>query len=75
MSKLPPLVLPTAYQAERQALFPSPTSLEWFTRQHRPLLLRAKALSVIAGRTQIDAEAFESVVAQVGLKQAARATA
>ena len=58
------------YQADHAVFFPSAASLEWFTRKHRRALVEAGALYVIAGRLYIHTEAFNGVVAAVGIEQA-----
>ena len=59
------------YQQSRAHLFPSIESIRWFARKHRPELNRAGAILQIAGRTQIDPAAFDSVVLEAG-RQAAQ---
>src|SRR5512139_625759 len=42
------LTRPELYRAERQHLWPSGESFRWYTRQHRPELVKAGALLLIA---------------------------
>jgi hypothetical protein len=56
------LRLPAEYQAERQNVFPSMSSLNWFVRQHRDHLVQRGALVAPAGRKLIEPDKFDSYV-------------
>ena len=53
---------PHKYQAAREEVFPSATSLAWFMRQHRARLIEAGALVQIAGRNLLHEERCDRVV-------------
>lgn len=61
------------YRAEREHIFPSDASLEWFARQHRRALIAAGALLVIGGRRMVDPSTFDEVVLRVGHETARHA--
>ncbi|MDP2007843.1 MAG: hypothetical protein Q8K45_19395 [Rubrivivax sp.] len=71
-SILSALVAPRDYQAQRQNLFPSPTSLEWYARQNRDRLIDAGALLMHSGRWYVHAEKFDACVFAVGAERAKR---
>ncbi|MBU1357643.1 MAG: hypothetical protein KKC79_02315 [Gammaproteobacteria bacterium] len=58
------------YQADRSAIFPSTTSLDWFIRRHRARLASAGALAVICGRLLIHQEIFDKSVMEIGRRLA-----
>jgi hypothetical protein len=64
------LITPTNYQATRQHVFPSQTSLQWFVRSHRQRLVKTGALVTIAGRNLIDEQEFDSEVIAIGRETA-----
>lgn len=66
------LLTPAEYRAARQRIFPSGGSLEWYVRQHRPALIAAGALLMIAGRWQICVSKFDAYVLQAGAQAAQR---
>lgn len=68
------LASPVDYQASRKQLFPTPTSLAWFMRQHRQELVKAGALLIVAGRKVLDPVKTDGVVVAVG-RRAARKVA
>lgn len=69
-NQLSRLTTPDAYQADRANIFPSKTSLQWFMRSRRELLVAAKAVLVPTGRVMIDPVAFDGVVLAVGAQKA-----
>lgn len=64
------LVLPPAYCAERQQVFPSKTSFEWFVRQHRLSLVQGSAIFMISGRWLVYPGGFDSYLVQLGTEGA-----
>ena len=62
---------PAAYQATRQHIFASGTSLQWTIRQERERLIKAGALLKINGRTMIDEAAFDAAMLAIGREKAA----
>lgn len=63
LNKLKP---PHKYQAQREEVFPSATSLAWFMRQHRARLIEAGALVQISGRNLLHEERFDKLVLEIG---------
>ena len=65
---------PTArYAQERRHLFPSDESIRWFLRQHKPELVEAGALLMVAGRWMADPSRFDAKVIEIGRRLAQRA--
>lgn len=62
---------PHKYQATREVVFPSPTSLQWFIRRHRARLVETGALLHVAGRLLIHAPKFDQAVMDLGRERAA----
>lgn len=56
----------TAYRAAREHIFPSDSSLEWFIRTNRRVLVEANALLVIGGRIMVIQDAFDAAVFSIG---------
>lgn len=54
------------YREQREHIFPSESSFDWFSRHHRRELVEAGALLVIAGRRMVNPSAADRVVAHVG---------
>ncbi len=50
----------------RTHIFPSESSLQWFIRKNKNLLIQSSALLCPTGRTLIDANHFDEVVYTVG---------
>jgi hypothetical protein len=50
----------------RAHIFPSESSLQWFIRKNKQLLIESRALHNPTGRTLINANLFDDVVLQVG---------
>jgi hypothetical protein len=50
----------------RTHIFPSESSLQWFIRKNKNLLIQSSALLCPTGRTLIDATHFDEVVYTVG---------
>lgn len=57
---------PHKYQAQREEVFHSQTSLAWFMRRNRARLVSAGALVQVAGRNLIHEDKFDSVVLALG---------
>lgn len=57
---------PEAYRAEREQIFPSDGSLEWYTRRHRRALEAAGALIRVGGRVFVHAPRFDEFVLDGG---------
>lgn len=72
MSEVQELLTPAEYRAARQRIFPSEGSLDWYVRQHRPALIAAGALLMIAGRWKICATKFDACVLEAGAQAAQR---
>lgn len=70
ITSLVQLVALARYREQRQRLFPSDGSLQWFLRQNRAALINAGALLLIAGRYQVDADKFDAYVLTVGAEAA-----
>jgi len=62
---------PHKYQATREEVFPSSTSLAWFMRQNRARLVEAGALLQISGRNLVHCEKFDAVVIEIGREKVA----
>lgn len=60
---------PHKYQATREAVFPSPTSLQWFIRRHRARLIEADALLQVSRRNLIHPDKFDAEVLAIGQQQ------
>jgi hypothetical protein len=58
------------YAAERVHVFPSKTSMQWFVRQHKEILIRKGALLMISGRWFVDPEKFDSYILSEGNRAA-----
>jgi hypothetical protein len=65
------LVPLTEYREQRQHLFPSNGSLEWFVRKHRATLIEAGALLMIGGRHFAHPEKFDAYIPGAGKEAAA----
>ena len=63
-----------AYRAEREHIFPSDSSLDWFIRTNRGKLNEAHALLMLNGRIMIDHDAFDAALMKIA-QAAATATA
>lgn len=50
----------------RSHVFPSESSLQWFIRKNKALLIQSSALLCPTGRTLINAQNFDEVVYSVG---------
>jgi len=70
--KLSSLLSLEGYREQREHIFPSPGSLQWFIREHREELVRAGALLMIARRRQIMPEPFDIYVIENGIREASR---
>ena len=57
--------LPT-YRQQRENVFPSEGSLQWFVRTHRDDLVRRGALLMLAGQWRIHVERFDAYVLEAG---------
>lgn len=55
-----------AYRAEREHIFPSDSSLDWFIRSNRRALVEAKALLLIGGRVMVMQDAFDAALVGIG---------
>lgn len=60
------------YRRDRLHLFPSPESLRWYLRIHRPLLSQAGALLKLRGRFFIHAENFDGYVIEAAQSAAGK---
>jgi hypothetical protein len=69
------LMLRTEYREQRQHIFPSQPSLDWFVRKHRAGLVEAGALLMLTGRWFFDAEKFDAYMILTGGKAAKAQTA
>ena len=66
------LIKPPEYREQRQHLFPSKSSLDWFIRQHKSELVTAGALLMVVGQWHVHAEKFDAAVLDIGAKLAQR---
>lgn len=66
MAMLDTLVSLSAYQATREHIFPSQTSLRWFIRKNRASLVERLALLRLAGRLVVNPTVFDEVVMTTG---------
>jgi hypothetical protein len=71
LSQLVPL---PEYREQRQRFFPSPASLDWYLRKHKPQLISAGALLMQAGRWFVDPETFDACVVEAAMQAAQRQT-
>lgn len=55
-----------------QATFQTEDSLKWFVRRHRPELVGAGALIIIAGRMRFHPDIFQKTAVKIGRKQGAK---
>jgi hypothetical protein len=62
---------PEDYRAARTQVFPSAYSFQWAVRKWRRQLVAAGALVKPMGRTLVDPEKFDQVMADEGRKNAA----
>ncbi|WBY02758.1 hypothetical protein PE066_04260 [Ramlibacter tataouinensis] len=69
-NKLDDLLPFDAYREMRLEVFPSRTSLEWFTRRNRDKLIEKGALFLIAGRKLVQPERYDEVVRAEGQRAA-----
>ncbi len=74
-SEIEGLVTLADYQSRRPHLFPSKTSLEWYTRQHRQQLVDDGALLLIAGRRMANPPKFDDSIMRIGQREAQGAAA
>jgi len=58
------------YREQRQHIFPSDGSLDWFMRRNRDALRAAGAYLVIGGRRHVQPDRFDAVVREVGSRDA-----
>lgn len=65
--KLAPL---PEYRAQRQHIFPSQASLDWYLRKNRSGLVESGALLLLAGRWFVNAERFDAYLLQAGTEAA-----
>jgi hypothetical protein len=72
MTQDTPLAALPDYQEQRPHLFPSPSSLAWYVRQHRAELVKAGALVWHAGHWLVVTDHFDACVMDAG-KRAAEA--
>lgn len=70
--KLAPL---SEYRAQRQHIFPSQPSLDWYLRKNRPGLVENGAMLLLAGRWFVNAERFDAYLLQAGTEAAKAHTA
>lgn len=66
------LVKLAGFREQRQHLFPSKSSLDWFVRQNRGHLVEAGALLMHTGQWFVDPERFDECVVEVAQKAAKR---
>jgi hypothetical protein len=64
------LQLPSEYRAERDHLFPSPSSFDWFVRRNRTELIAAGALLIPTGRWMVEPAAFDEAIMTIGARRA-----
>jgi hypothetical protein len=72
-SQLSDLLPLPEYREQRQHIFPSEGSLEWFVRQHRAELSDAGALVRVAAGTFAHAPKFDECVVKIGQRKFAQA--
>jgi hypothetical protein len=66
-TQLSMLKTPKEYISDGRAhIFPSESSLQWFIRKNKTLLIQSKALLNLTGRTLINSSHFDEVVLEVG---------
>lgn len=63
LSQLTPLAM---YREQRELIFASKHSLDWYVRRHRNDLIEGGALLLVAGRWFADAERFDAYVMAQG---------
>ncbi len=64
------LQLPAEYVAQRQHLFPSQPSFDWFVRRNRSALVQAGALLRPTGRWLVEPAAFDAAILTIGAQRA-----
>ncbi len=64
------LVMPSAYCAQRQHIFQSKTSFDWFIRRHRAALIGEGAMLMLTGRWFLKPEAFDAFLLKLGQRSA-----
>lgn len=67
------LVTPDTYRGERDTVFPTSPSLQWFMRANRAELVAAGALLMPVGRWMINPAKFDAAVETIGQRRALRA--
>lgn len=60
------------FQAANASIFPSLASLRWFYAKNRAALISGGAVTMIAGRLLVNAEAFARLAIEIGNKAAAQ---
>lgn len=58
------------FQEQRQRLFPSQGSLQWYLRSHKPGLVDAGALLMHAGKWWVSPAHFDQYILSAGAKAA-----
>jgi hypothetical protein len=74
-SPLEGLVPLADYFTERTNLFPARNSGVWYTRKHKPELVKAGALIMVADRWMAVPDKMDSCVLQIGMRAAEKAIA
>jgi hypothetical protein len=64
------LQLPAEYIAQRQHLFPSQPSFDWFVRRNRDALVQAGAMLRPTGRWLVQPDSFDQAVLAIGTQRA-----
>jgi hypothetical protein len=64
----------STYREQRQHVFPSQSSLDWFLRKHREALIAHGALLLLAGRWFAAADRFDDYMLLAGTEAAKRRT-
>ena len=54
------------YREQRQHIFPSQSSLDWFLRKHRKGLVESGALLMLTGRWFVDPFSFDAYMVSAG---------
>ena len=62
----------SAYRQQREHIFPSYQSLQWFVRRNRGALIDAGALVMLTGQWHAHEAAFDAYVLQAGAEAAKR---
>lgn len=60
------VVLPSDYRSERQHIFQSKGSFDWFLRRHRAQLVARQALLLLAGRWMVHSERCDAYLLETG---------